>query len=94
MSGEATAALLVECYWPGVSEESIIAAARRAEEVVSDVQQDGGDVRFLGLLLIPAEETVFCLFQGREADVRTASLHAGVPFERVLTSLRVDGGGM
>jgi hypothetical protein len=40
---------------------------------------------------VPADETVFCLFDGLEDDVRTVSEHAGVPFERVLASLLIDG---
>jgi len=38
-----------------------------------------------------ADETVFCLFDGREEDVRAATVRAGVPFQRVLESLRIDG---
>jgi hypothetical protein len=37
------------------------------------------------------DETVFCLFEGAEEDVRSVSEQAGVPFERVLASLRIDG---
>jgi hypothetical protein len=48
-------------------------------------------LRFLGSILVLADETVFCLFDGLEADVRTVSEQAGVPFERVLESLRIDG---
>jgi hypothetical protein len=40
---------------------------------------------------VPADETVFCLFDGDEADVRAVSEQAGIPFARVLESLRVDG---
>jgi hypothetical protein len=31
----------------------------------------------------------FCLFDGREADVRAASERSGMPFERVLESVRL-----
>jgi hypothetical protein len=40
---------------------------------------------------VPSDETVFCLFEGQEAAVRAASDRAGVPVERVLESVRVDG---
>jgi hypothetical protein len=40
---------------------------------------------------VPADETVFCLFEGCKADVTAASKQADVPFERVLESLRIDG---
>ena len=47
-------------------------------------------MRFLGSILVPADETVFCLFEGVESDVRSVSAQAEVPFERVLESLRID----
>jgi hypothetical protein len=82
---------LVECYWPGVSEEKLAVAVGRAHEAASELRDQGRELRFLGSILVPADETVFCLFDGAEADVRTASEQAGVPFERVLESLRIDG---
>jgi hypothetical protein len=82
---------LAECYWPGVSEQKLAAAARRAREAASELRREGAEVDFLGSILIPADETVFCLFEGREADVRAVSERAGIPFERVLESLRIDG---
>lgn len=49
------------------------------------------NVSFVGSILVLADETVFCLFDGREEDVRAATVRAGVPFQRVLESLRIDG---
>jgi uncharacterized protein DUF4242 len=80
---------LVECYWPGVSENAVAGAMRRAHEAVRELRQHGSDVRFVSSILIPADETVFCLFQGSEPDVRAVSERAGVPFERVLESVHV-----
>jgi hypothetical protein len=37
-------------------------------------------------IFVLEDETVFCLFEGREADVRAVSERAGVPFGRVLAS--------
>ena len=81
---------LVECYWPGVSEQKLSEAAARAQAAASQLRREGGDVEFLGSILVPADETVFCLFEGREADVTAASEQADMPFERVLESLRID----
>jgi hypothetical protein len=93
MSGsDLTRSFLVECYWPGVSEEALVRTARRAREAASELRRQGGDVNLLGSILVPADETVFCLFEGCEADVRAASEQAGVPFERVLESLHVSPG--
>ena len=82
---------LVECYWPGVSEEKLAAVAERAQQAARRLRRQGRVLRFRGSLLVPEDETVFCFFDGEEADVRSASEQAGMPFERVLVSLRIDG---
>ena len=46
---------------------------------------------FVGSILVLDDETVFSLFDGKEADVRAVTEQAGVPFERVLESLRIEG---
>jgi hypothetical protein len=89
---EAPKTYLVECYWPGVSEHQLAAATRQAQAAAAQVRQQGRKLRFLGSLLVPAEETVFCLFEGSESDVRAVSAQAGVPAERILESLRVGAG--
>jgi|SRR5690242_1058220 hypothetical protein len=88
---EDTSSYLVESYWPGVSVEKLTAAAGRAQHATNEVRARGGELRFHGSMLIPADETVFWFFTGEEADVRSVSERAGVPFERILESLRIDG---
>jgi hypothetical protein len=68
---------LVECYWPGVSERKLAAAMERAQAAVADVCRAGRPVDLVGSILVPADETVFCLFDGSEDDVRAASAQAG-----------------
>jgi hypothetical protein len=51
------------------------------------------ELRFLGSLLIPADETVFSLFQGTEADVRAIAQEADIPLERVVEWCWLDNGG-
>lgn len=82
---------LVECYWPGVNEEKLSTASRRAQQAAVDLAGSGREVEFVGSILVLADETVFCLFDGAEEDVRTVSEQADMPFERVLASLRIDG---
>jgi len=89
-SGEARS-YLVECYWPGVSEQDLDATLGRVREAARVLRRDGRPVDLVGTIVVPADETVFCLFDGLEADVRTVSIRAGVAFERVLESLRIDG---
>jgi hypothetical protein len=87
-----TRSYLVECYWPGVSQQALLDAAHRTREATSELRLRGRDIDFLASILVPEDETVFSLFRGSEADVRLASKRAGLPFERVLASLRVEGG--
>jgi hypothetical protein len=82
---------LVECYWPGVTEEKLAAMLERAQEAAQGLRLQGRELRLRGSMLVPEDETVFCFFDGEEADVRTASEQAGIPYERVLLSLRIDG---
>ena len=86
-----SAGYLVECYWPDVSEERLASAVHLVRKAASDRRRRGGTVEFLGSILVPVDETVFCLFEGTENDVRAVSELAGVPFERVLESLRLEG---
>jgi hypothetical protein len=75
---------LVECFWPGIDERQHAAAADRAQAAALQLRREGGEIEFLGSILIPGDETMFCFFKGREPDVRGASERAGLPFERVL----------
>jgi hypothetical protein len=89
--GDGARGYLVECYWPGVTEQAVADAAHRAVQAAAEIRRQGHDVDFLTAILVPADETIFCLFEGQEAAVRTASDRAGIPVERVLESVRVDG---
>jgi hypothetical protein len=73
---------LVECYWPGINDATVAAAAQRALRAASELRRQGHEIRFLGAI---------CLFDGHKADVVAASQLAAVPFERVLESRRIDG---
>ena len=86
------ASYLVECYWPGVTESTHALATDRVRRAAADLTREGRRVRFVGSIMVPGEETVFCLLDGSEADVRVAGELAELPFERVLASQRIDGG--
>jgi hypothetical protein len=92
MSGDDQArGYLAECYWPGVNAEKLTVAVERAERAAAELRGQGRTLHFLGSILVPADEVVFCLFDGEEADVRAVSEKAGVPFERILESLLIGG---
>jgi 8-oxo-dGTP pyrophosphatase MutT (NUDIX family) len=68
-----------KCYWPGVTEDEVEAAAillhREAE------------VPYLGSLLFPGDALVLCIFEAQgQAAVREASERAGIPCERVMST--------
>jgi hypothetical protein len=90
MSGsEPSRGYLVECYWPGVDEEKLLVAAHRAQLAAIELARRGHSVGFRGSILVRNDETVFCLFEGEEEDVRALAVLADIPFERVLESLLV-----
>lgn len=89
--GDVAESYLVECYWPGVDEVRLAAAVQRIRNAASEIRRSGRRVDFRGSILILADETVFCLFDGAEQDVRAVSEQADMPFERVIASLRIDG---
>jgi 8-oxo-dGTP pyrophosphatase MutT (NUDIX family) len=82
---------LVECYWPGVSQKMLARAVLRLRKAAIELRHRGRDVNFVGSILVPADETLFCLLDGDEADVRAITEEAGIPLERVLESLWIEG---
>jgi len=77
---------LVECYWPDITDAKLTAATQRVEEATSAARIAGAEIAYLGAFLMPEEETVFCVFDGLEDDVRAISVEARLPFERVVAS--------
>jgi hypothetical protein len=73
--------------WPAVTEQTLAAAAERGRASALGVRRDRRDraasLKFLGSILVPADETVLCFFDGVEEDVRSVSGEASVQFERV-----------
>jgi hypothetical protein len=75
-----------KCFWPGVTEDELRLAAKRA----------GSETRlrlqatFRGALYLPGDELVLCLFDSTSrASVKGASEHAGMPCERVIDTVWV-----
>ena len=85
--GDGARGYLVECYWPGVTEQAVADAAHRAVQAAAEIRRQGHDVDFLTAILVPADETNLLLRRRPEAAMRTASDRAGIPVERVLESV-------
>jgi hypothetical protein len=76
---------LVERYVPGGAKETAREHARRAHEVTAT------DVRYLGTILLPDDETSFCLFAGPSVEaVAALNNDAGLPFTRIVATVTLD----
>jgi hypothetical protein len=82
-----------KCFWPGVTEDTLRLAARRAGNESGEQPQ----AAFRGALYLPDDELVLCLFDAfSRASVKQASERAGMPCERVIETVWVaprDRGG-
>ena len=79
---------LAECFWPGVRERELRELDERARAAAAEVSGAGEPVRYLGSLLMRADEVVLCLFEGSPQAVREAAERARVPFDRIVESAR------
>jgi hypothetical protein len=79
---------VAECFWPGVDDAALRALDERASSAAASTTRGGTPVRYLGSLLMRADEVVLCLFEGSEDAVRHAAEQAEVPFERILEAAR------
>ena len=77
---------VAECFWPGVEDADLRALDRRAAAAAGDLATSGERVRYLGSMLMRADEVVLCRFEGTEGAVRSAAERAEIPFERILES--------
>jgi hypothetical protein len=75
---------VVECFWPDVTEADVEALDRRVGQVAQ-----GLPVRYLGSILLRADEVVMCRFEGTAATVEEVAVRAEIPFERILQSKEV-----
>jgi hypothetical protein len=83
---------MAECFWPGMNEAKVREAGLRAGHAARAASRDGDEVRYLGAILVPADEVAFCLFEGGSSElVSDISDRAEIPFERILQTVRLDG---
>ena len=84
MAEQRSTEYLAECFWPGVEDSDLRALDERVSAVADDLAQNGEPVRYLGSLLMRADEVVLCRFEGSETAVRSTAERAQIPFERIL----------
>jgi hypothetical protein len=84
---------IVECYWPGITEERVrqaLAFFRRAGNRASG----GESVTPLGCILVPSDGVAIFLFEG-SSSLRLTQIarHAELPFDRIVESIHIGVGG-
>lgn len=83
---------MVERYCPGITREHVMAAAARAKATTALMTEEGTPVKFLRSTFIPAEEAVFCLFEGPDLEaVKKANERAEIPFDGIVEAVEVAG---
>jgi hypothetical protein len=85
---DTTREFVAECFWPGVEDADLHTLDERARASAAELSAAGRPVRYLGSLLMRADEVVLCLFEGSSQSVRDAAVRAEVPFERILEAAR------
>ena len=81
---------VAECFWPGVTRSDLVRLDARVHASVDESGAGPPRVRYLGALLLPTDEVVFCFFDGPSAEaVEAVARRAKIPFERILPSVRV-----
>jgi hypothetical protein len=91
MESKGSAEYMAECLWPGVTTADLEALEARATASAAATADESDEVRYLGSMLVPQDEVVFCFFAGPSSDaVAAVARRADIPFERVLRSVRVS----
>jgi hypothetical protein len=77
-----------KCYWPGVTRNELEEVGTRAQRATRRPRPGGRGIAYLGSIMFPDDELVLCLFDApSHAAVRQASEQAGIPCERVMTTV-------
>jgi|GEM_PF-5367283 hypothetical protein len=76
---------VVERYAPGLTLEAVSMDERRVRRAAAAMTRAGRPVRYVGSIVIAAEETAFSVFEADDAEsVAEANRRASVSFDRVV----------
>jgi Protein of unknown function (DUF4242) len=82
---------MAECFWPGVTEQKVKDAGARGRRAAQALSSQDAYARYVGSILVPADEIAFCLFEASSIETATeVNERAGIPFERILEVVRLD----
>jgi hypothetical protein len=81
---------MAECFWPGVSVQALADAGARARRASRAITSNRGFARYLGSILIPADEIALCLFEATSiGEAAEVNRQAAIPSERILEIVRL-----
>jgi hypothetical protein len=81
---------IAERYLPGVTEEQLLDAARRAKLAAAEMTAAGTSVAYLRSTFLTGDQTCYCLFEGpSELAVRQANDKAQIPYERIIPAVHL-----
>ncbi len=81
---------MVESYPVGLTADELTAASNRADRVAEQFRLDGIDVRLIESTLVPAEESLFCIFEAPSREVvEEVAIRAALPIERLIEAVDV-----
>lgn len=90
--GNDVPAYFVECYAPDLTRGDLSPLVARAREAAGAMRSTGIGVRSLGWILLPEEDTVFCLFEAPSlAAVEELGRRAAIRVDRIVEAVHVPG---
>jgi hypothetical protein len=83
-------AYLVERYLPGWSAARIRDALARVQEACAELSASGTEIRYLGSMLLPVEESAFCRFDSAGAEaIAEVNERAQLPYARITAGVAI-----
>ncbi len=83
--GNPLTTFMAECFWPGVDQQQLVAAGARARRAAHAITAEGTFARYLGSILVPADEIAFCFLETASIDAAVdVNRRAAIPSERIL----------
>ena len=87
-----TTGYVVESYLPRPVGRLVAELSRRARVAVEEMAREGTPISFRGAVLLPDDETCFCLYEASSAEVvAEASRRADIPVDRVMRAQTESG---
>ena len=81
---------MVESYPVGLTADELTAASDRAARVAQELQLDGINVRLVESTLVPAEDSLFCIFEAPSREVvEEIATRAAIPIDRLIEAVDV-----